>query len=259
MLVWSNRWTVLALKRSKVTRTPCASPFSSMLTCGTNTEKTENTYCLWIPDHNSYSRTKGILSKKKQCWTRPYKFYCCGVRSNVKKKVWPSAKAKTVGLWAVCLKDFWTIFQRLSSVTAMWRTRNYTRKTSMTKNYTCSCALHSMHIIICGDAVSHPLSITFMWSNNYHVIWIDVTNLPSLIVCYIQAILVPTLKTKTQSSHPPDLLCLADDARCMLCAQAFVFNPKLIEMLLSLIMNLHNIVLNLPHQISCSYRPFWDG
>lgn len=113
--------------------------------------------------------------------------------------------------------------------------------------------LHSMHIIICGDAMSHPLSIIVVWSNNYHMIWIDVTNLHPLIACYIQAILVPTLKTKTQSSHPPDLLCLADDTRCVLCAQAFVLKPKIIEMLPGLIMKLHNIMLNLPHQISCSY------
>lgn len=121
------------------------------------------------------------------------------------------------------------------------------------KNNICSCALHSMHIIICGDAMSHPLSIIVVWSNNYHMIWIDVTNLHPLIACYIQAILVLTLKTKTQSSHPPDLLCLADDTRCMLCAQAFVLKPKIIEMLPGLIMKLHNIMLNLPHEISCSY------
>lgn len=97
-----------------------------------------------------------------------------------------------------------------------------TQKTSMMKNNVCSCALHSMHIIICGDAMSYPLSIITVWSNNYHMIWIDVTNLHSLIACYIQAILV----RQTQSSHPPDLLCLADDACCMLLSASICFQTK---------------------------------
>lgn len=181
----------------------------------------------------------------------PYKFYCCGVRSNVKKSV-----AKIVGLWAFCLKDFWTIFQHLSSVAVMWRAQlqTKTQKTSMMKNSVCSCVLHSMHIM-CGDAMSHPRSIIVVWNNNYHMIWIDDTNLHSLIACYIQAILVLTLKTNTELTPTRSF----DDTCCMLCAKAFVFKPKIIEMLLSLIMNLHNTMLNLLHQISCSYKPFWEG
>lgn len=49
--------------------------------------------------------------------------------------------------------------------------------------------------------MSHPLSIIVVWSNNYRMICIDVTNLHSLIACYIQAILVLTLKTNTAHTH----------------------------------------------------------